>query len=359
MPNKNTNSFEVGDLRYLRGHIKEHGLDAIQSYIDAESDFSKLDGGEIYSIVNFPGENTIDNNKFTLESIQLLKDAGADFSKLGGSEIYSIINCPGEHTIDNNKFTLESIQLLKDAGADFSKLDGEEIYNIVNVSGENNIGKNAFTLEAIQLLKDAGANQHGILNPNKVSIIKEICKPIIEESLALYPQKIQNFQEEMEKSGLLELLPKNLKTLEDLNDFIGNSAELSNAINALSMDFDDFNYKVTTDGNRAEFITSSIDTDGSSHVFPVSEGKLINHNNYINCQDLIISYEASKSIEFLNNNGFNMELSSVPEYSDSELEALYIHIDLTAAPYSQETCLSYANSHSSYLPGVLDYCPED
>ncbi len=324
--------------------VGRHGLSAIALLINADADFSQLNGHEIYGIINFSGDHIVDIAGYRAQAIQLLSDAGADFSKLSGSEIYNIVN---------NEF--EIIPLLKAAGANFSELSNADIFYIIR----------QFGVEATFVLRDVGASYHSVSDPNKVAAIKELCKPIIEENLYKNAQFVLKLETLLEEIGFFQKYP-DIRNIEDFTTIIANSPELVKSIE--SLDTDKFPYRVDMNGKKVNHITyaredeNGITDDGLSIS---QEGKILHYSKVLDCVHLIENsqydnvFEHNQLITMLNKHGYNFEIYPELNYSDAEIEVLYSKVNFIEPAYGEfPHCQEYVNSLSGdgIAAKVIEYC---
>lgn len=333
--------YAVSTGHNIRGVITEYGIKAIPLLKNAEADFTQLDGSEIYSIINYVEDG--------IEAIPLLKDAGAEFSKLGGSEIYGILH----------DGPIETILLLKDTDTDFSKLGNPEIGWIISgmQSSDN-------TIEAIKLLRDAGARQDGIIDPNKSSVIKELCAPIIQDNLKSTKELVSKLESFLEQEGFFQELSTSITSINQIQDIFSSNVELQEAFLKSNPEYvnDIPNYYIATDGTKVEYITVE-QTDKDPFGFPVTQGKMTDYSKVIDCEEIILdAYWDNQFATMLNKHGFNIELSPEQEYTDSQIEELYLHVDFSGPVYSgHDSCQEYAGKMSGedITTAMLQYCPVD
>ncbi|MGB4191651.1 MAG: hypothetical protein WBJ81_03790 [Rickettsiales bacterium] len=277
---------------------------------------------------------------YGIEAIAVLNEAGADFTTLNGIDISNIIT----YLRYENK-ALEAAQLLKDAGANFSTLDSQNLYNTVRM-----LTYNHSTAEVIKFLRDAGAPQDGILDPNKLTKIKDLCEPVIQNHLG-FREKLDQL---LEEKGVFEALKKaNVTNIDQAQQFFESMLDPS--------DFDALSSGVLMDVNGQK-VDSFIIHDTNNNAF-TAQNLLTHLSKVIDCSLLLNLGPAVNSFA-----KHGIILDAIPEEefpkpdrSDAGLEAEYLFVDFTGPLYGSygNDCKAFAKLNHINETMIEKYCPTE
>lgn len=277
---------------------------------------------------------------YGIEAIAVLNEAGADFTTLNDIDISDIIT-----NLSYENEALEAAQLLKDAGANFSTLDRKNLPHIIKI-----LTGNRSTSEVIKFLRDVGVPQDGILDPNKLTKIKDLCKPVIQSHLG-FREKLDQL---LEEKGVFEALKKaNVTNIDQVQHFFESMLDPS--------DYDALSSGVLMDLNGQK-VDSFIIHDTNYDAL-TAQNVLTHPSKVIDCSHLLNLGPAVNSFA-----KHGIILDAIPEgqfpkpdRSDAGLEAEYLFVDFTGPIYGiyGNDCKDFAKHNHINETMIEKYCPTE